>query len=162
MQSFAGFVVLLAVVITAASACMHVKNAQDAATATATRESHYQFQKVVYQTSGGLPDERACFLRALRNIGAHVTAAEGSVETGLVDIPGGITAFQQAKTDPEHPKAIDAEREKKVRLPPCRNTTRAMSLALDDVYAVTEADIAPSGVAELARLQRLGFVYIHP
>jgi intracellular sulfur oxidation DsrE/DsrF family protein len=27
---------------------------------------------------------------------------------------------------------------------------------------LTEADIVPSGVAELARLQGMGFVYIHP
>jgi intracellular sulfur oxidation DsrE/DsrF family protein len=30
------------------------------------------------------------------------------------------------------------------------------------LYAVGEDDIVPSGVAELARLQGMGFAYIHP
>ena len=31
-----------------------------------------------------------------------------------------------------------------------------------DLYGVKDADVVPSGVAELARLQGQGFVYIHP
>nr|WP_296626168.1 DsrE family protein [Rhizorhabdus sp.] len=162
MQSFVRFVALMAVVMTTASACVHVQATKDAVTATSASDSYYQFQKVVYQNSGGLPDDRAYFLRVLRNIGAHVTATEGNVEIRLVSFSGGVKVFQQAKTDPELAKAIDAVREKKVRLLLCRNTMRAMNLTVDDVYGVTEADIVPSGVAELARLQGMGFVYIHP
>jgi intracellular sulfur oxidation DsrE/DsrF family protein len=98
----------------------------------------------------------------LRNIGAHVAATEANVEIRLVSFSGGVKVFQQAKTDPELSRAIDAVREKKVRLLVCRNTMRALNLTVDDVYGVTEADIVPSGVAELARLQGMGFVYIHP
>jgi len=162
MQSFVRFVALMAVVMTTASACVHVQATKDAVTATPASDSYYQFQKVVYQNSGGLPDDRAYFLRVLRNIGAHVTATEGNVEIRLVSFSGGVKVFQQAKTDPELAKAIDAVREKKVRLLLCRNTMRAMNLTVDDVYGVTEADIVPSGVAELARVQGMGFVYIHP
>ena len=162
MQSFPRFAVLSAVMMTAASACVHVQGTNDAPAAADASASYYQFQKVVYQNSGGLPDDRAYFLRVLRNIGAHVTATEGNVEIRLVSFSGGVKVFQQAKTDPELAKAIDAVREKKVRLLLCRNTMRAMNLTVDDVYGVTEADIVPSGVAELARVQGMGFVYIHP
>ncbi len=162
MQSFARLVALVAAVMTVASACVHVQTKNDAMTAAPASDSYYQFQRVVYQNSGGLPDDRAYFLRVLRNIGAHVTATEGNVEVRLVSFSGGVKVFQQAKTDAELAKAIDAVREKKVRLLLCRNTMRAMNLMIDDVYGVAEADIVPSGVAELARLQGLGFVYIHP
>lgn len=162
MQSFVRFVALMAVVMATASACVHVQSTKDVVTAAPESDSYYQFQKVVYQNAGGLPDDRAYFLRVLRNIGAHVTATEGNVEIRLVSFSGGVKVFQQAKTDPELTKAIDAVREKKVRLLLCRNTMRAMNLTVDDVYGVTEADIVPSGVAELARLQGMGFVYIHP
>lgn len=162
MRSFVRLAALVAVAMTAASACVHVQTTNDAMTTAPASDSYYQFQKVVYQNAGGLPDDRAYFLRVLRNIGAHLTATEGNVEIRLVNFSGGVKVFQQAKSDPEIAKAIDAVREKKVRLLLCRNTMRAMNLTVDDVYGVTEADIVPSGVAELARLQGLGFVYIHP
>ncbi|MEQ1781203.1 MAG: DsrE family protein [Hyphomonadaceae bacterium] len=162
MPSFVRLVALIAAVMTVASACVHVQTTNDAIVAAPASDSYYQFQKVVYQNSGGLPDDRAYFLRVLRNIGAHVTATEGNVEIMLVSFSGGVKVFQQARTDPELAKAIDVVREKKVRLLLCRNTMRAMNLTVDDVYGVAEADIVPSGVAELARLQGQGFVYIHP
>ncbi len=153
---------LVAAVTIAASACVHINATNDGAAAAPAGESYYQFQKVVYQNSGGLPDDRAYFLRVLRNIGAHIAATEGNVEIRLVSFSGGVKVFQQAKSDPELAKAIDGVREKKVRLLLCRNTMRAMNLTVGDVYGVSEADIVPSGVAELARLQGQGFVYIHP
>jgi uncharacterized protein len=162
MQSFSRLVALVAAVVIVASACVHVQMKNDDFATSSASESAYQFQKVVYQNSGGLPDDRAYFLRVLRNIGAHVAATEGNVEIRLVSFSGGVKVFQQAKTDPELAKAIDAAREKKVRLLVCRNTMRALNLSVDDVYGVTESDIVPSGVAELARLQGMGFVYIHP
>ncbi len=155
------WIAALASAVVCLSAC-----AQGPSTASANQTAadvpYYQFQKVVYQNSGGLPDDRAYFLRVLRNIGAHLTATEGNVEITLVSFSAGVKAFQQAKTDPELAKAIDAVREKKVRLLVCRNTMRALNLTVDDIYGITEADIIPSGVAELARLQGLGYVYIHP
>lgn len=128
----------------------------------ASGDDYYQFQKVVYQNSGGLPDDRAYFLRVLRNIGAHLTATEGNVEIRLVSFAGGVKVFQQAKTDPDLAQAIDAALAKGVRLLVCRNSMRGMNLTVDDVHGITEDDIVPSGVAEIARLQGTGFVYIHP
>jgi hypothetical protein len=37
-----------------------------------------------------------------------------------------------------------------------------MGLRPEDLYRVKPEDVVPSGVAELARLQGMGFVYIHP
>lgn len=123
---------------------------------------YYQFQRVVYQNSGGLPDDRAYFLRVLRNIGAHISATEGNVEISLVSFSGGVKVFRDAKTDPELAKAIDAALAKKVRFLVCANTMRAMNVTPADLHGVTEADVVPSGVAEIARLQGKGYAYIHP
>lgn len=155
-------IAMATVAVIAVSGCVHVQATGDARVAAPAGDSYYSFQRVVYQNSGGLPDDRAYFLRVLRNIGAHVAATEGNVEITLVSFSGGVKVFEQAKSDPELAKAIDAALERKVRLVVCRNTMRALNLTIDDVYGVTEVDIVPSGVAELARLQGLGFVYIHP
>ncbi|MBI5942510.1 MAG: DsrE family protein [Caulobacterales bacterium] len=123
---------------------------------------YYIFQKVVYQNSGGLPDDGAYFRRLLRNIDAHIAATGGNVEIRVVSFAGGVKAFQMAQTDPELAKAIDALKAKRVRFLICRNTLRAMNITPADLYGVGDADIVPSGVAEVARLQGQGFVYIHP
>ena len=165
MQRFLGLVALVLGVTLLAPACAHIavtSGGPVASQTTMASDDYYQFQQVVYQNSGGLPDDRAYFLRVLRNIGAHIAATEGNVEIRLVSFSGGVKVFQQAKSDPELAKAIDGVREKGVRLLVCRNTMRALNLTVDDVHGVTEADIVPSGVAEIARLQGMGFVYIHP
>jgi len=44
----------------------------------------------------------------------------------------------------------------------CANTLRGKKIDLDDLYDVTKADIVPSGVAELSKLQQEGYTYIKP
>ena len=123
---------------------------------------YYAFQKVVYKNDGGLPDDRAYFGQLLRNIAAHVEATNGRVEIRVVSFARGVALFQMAKSDPELAGRIDALRAKGVRFLVCRNTLRALKLAPADLYKVAPQDVAPSGVAEIARLQGLGFVYLHP
>ena len=43
----------------------------------------------------------------------------------------------------------------------CANTLRERKIDWHKLYGVKEEDIVPSGVAELARLQGMGFVYVH-
>jgi len=165
MPLFLHLLMSVAAVTALAPACTHISVPNDGRVAgqtAATGDAYYQFQKVVYQNSGGLPDDRAYFLRVLRNVGAHLAATEGEVEIRLVSFSGGVKVFQLAKTDAELAKAIDGALEKGVRLLVCRNTMRALNISVDDVHGITEADIVPSGVAEIARLQGIGFVYIHP
>jgi intracellular sulfur oxidation DsrE/DsrF family protein len=123
---------------------------------------YYVFQKVVYQNDGGLPDDRTYFGMLLHNLAAHIAATGGKVEIRVVSFSRGVTLFQMAKTDPELAGSIDALRAKGVRFLVCRNTLRAMKLRPEDLYKVSPADVVPSGVAEIARLQGQGFVYIRP
>jgi intracellular sulfur oxidation DsrE/DsrF family protein len=123
---------------------------------------YYVFQKVVYQNDGGLPDDKAYFNRLMHHLSAHLEATGGRVEIRVVSFASGVTLFQMAKTDPALAKAIDDLRAKGVRFLVCRNTMNAMKLRPEDLYRVSPEDVVPSGVAEIARLQGQGFVYIHP
>ena len=45
----------------------------------------------------------------------------------------------------------------------CNNTLVGRDISWeDDLYDVWEEDIVPSGVAELSRLQQMGYTYIKP
>jgi intracellular sulfur oxidation DsrE/DsrF family protein len=123
---------------------------------------YYAFQKVVYQNDGGWPDEHSYFERFLRNINAHLAATDGKVELRVVDFGAGVKLFQMAKTDAAMAAQIDSLRAKGVHFEICRNTLRGMGIGLDQLYNVKPDDVVPSGVAEIARLQGLGYVFEHP
>jgi intracellular sulfur oxidation DsrE/DsrF family protein len=123
---------------------------------------YFSFQKVVYQNDSGAPDDRAYFERLLRHVTAHIEATNGQVEIRVVSFASGIKLFQMAKTDTTLSAGLDKLRAKGVRFMVCRNTMQGMGLRPEDLYGVKGEDVVPSGVAEIARLQGLGFVYIHP
>ena len=133
-----------------------------AADKTATGGAYYTFQKVVYQNDGGWPDNKAYFQRLLHHLAAHIAATDGKVEIRVVDFAAGVQLFVMARDDADLAKSIDSLRSQGVRFLICRNTLHAMKLTPADLYGVKEDDLVPSGVAEIARLQGLGFVYIHP
>ncbi len=123
---------------------------------------YYAVQKVVYQNDSGGPDDHAYFERLMRHLAAHIEATDGKVEIGVVSFASGVKLFQMAKTDAALAASLDKLRAKGVRFMLCRNTMKAMGLRPQDLYGVKDEDIVPSGVAEIARLQGLGYVYIHP
>jgi intracellular sulfur oxidation DsrE/DsrF family protein len=131
-------------------------------TGAAAAAPYYVFQRVVYQNDGGMPDNHAYFARILHHIGAHIAATDGKVEIRVVNFAAGVTLFQMAATDTELRTQIDALRTRGVKFLICRNTLNGMGLKVEDLYGVKAEDVVPSGVAEIARLQGLGFVYIHP
>lgn len=123
---------------------------------------YYTFQKVVYQNGSGGPDDHAYFVRLLHHISAHIEATSGKVEIRVVSFAAGIKLFQMARTDAPLARTLDELRAKGVRFMICRNTLKGMGLTPADLYGVRDEDVVPSGVAEIARLQGMGFVYIHP
>lgn len=123
---------------------------------------YYTFQKVVYQNDGGWPDDHSYFGRFLRNINAHLVATDSKVEIHVVSFAAGVKMFQMARTDATLSTQIDALRAKGVHFEICRNTLRGMGIGLDQLYNVKPDDVVPSGVAEIARLQGLGYVFEHP
>ena len=128
----------------------------------ATPAGYYTLQKVVYQNDGGVPDSNAYFERLLRNVGNHIEAVGGKVEIRVVNFGEGVKPFVTAKSDGALAAKINALKAKGVKFLICHNTLQGMRLKPSDLYDVTTEDVVPSGVAELARLQGQGFVYIHP
>lgn len=124
---------------------------------------YYADQKVVYHNDGGAPDNPTYFKRLLNNLRNHVDAVgKEHVEIRVVDHGDGVVLFQMANTDETLAKAIDARKAEGVHFLICQNTLNERKIDWHTLYGVTEQDIVPSGVAELARLQIMGYAYVHP
>ena len=123
---------------------------------------YYADQKVVYHNDGG-PDGAAYFKRLLGNLRNHVeTVGKTHVEIRVVSHGDGVGLFQSAASDRELAARIDALKGMGVRFLVCGHTLRERKIDRGTLYGVTEDDVVPSGAAELARLQGMGFAYIHP
>jgi len=132
----------------------------------------YGKQKVVYHINYDNPKTQA---GALRNIQNHINAVgaenldikvvmhgkgltllltpDAAARTKLPS--GNATDDIQAKVSGLKDQGIDFE--------VCSNTLRGKKIDFEsDLYDVDKADIVPSGVAELARLQQMGYAYIKP
>jgi intracellular sulfur oxidation DsrE/DsrF family protein len=129
---------------------------------SAAPAGYYQDQKVVYHNDGGGPDNAAYFKRMLNSIKNHIEAVgKDHIEIRVVDHSAGVDLFQIAQTDKLLAGQIDYLRAQGVRFLICANTLRERQIDWHTLRGVKEDDIVPSGVAELARLQGMGFVYIH-
>jgi hypothetical protein len=123
---------------------------------------YYADQKVVYHNGGGGPDGAAYFKRLLANLRNHVEAVgKAHVEIRVVSLGDGVGLFQSAANDKELAGRIDALKGMGVRFLVCANTLRERKIDRTTLYGVGEDELVPSGVAELARLQGMGFAYIH-
>lgn len=120
----------------------------------------YADQKVVYHNSGG---DEGYFTRFLGNISNHIEAVGADhVQILVVDHGNGLDLFQAMENDPKIAKRVEVLREKGVRFLICRKTQEAREIDWRTLPGVQEADIVPSGVAEIAKLEGEGFAYIHP
>ena len=118
---------------------------------------YYQDQKVVYHNDGGAPDNAAYFHRLLNSLRNHLDAVgQEHADIRVVDHAAGVELFILAKTDQDLAAQIDTLKSRGVRFLICNNTLRERGIDWHQLYGVTEDDIVPSGVAELARLQGLG------
>jgi len=130
-------------------------------------------QKVVYHINYGDPKKQA---GALSNIQNHIKAAgaenldlrvvlHGNGLSMLLD-PAALQRlprFKHANVDFQTSAKIDALKLQGVNFHVCASTIRARGVDVErDLYDVAPADMVPSGIAELARLQGQGYVYIKP
>lgn len=124
---------------------------------------YYADQKVVYHNGGSVPDATAYFKRLLGNLRNHVEAVgKEHVDLRVISLGDGVTLFQLARDDRDLAGRIDAIMAAGVRFLVCANTLQERKIDRGTLHGVGEDDIVPSGVAELARLQGMGFAYIHP
>lgn len=121
----------------------------------------YADQKVVYHNDG--PSKVEYYRHMLANVRNHINAVGvDHVRIAVVDNGDGLDLFEQAQSDPDLATRVDDLRASGVKFLICDNTLKSRHIDWHDLYGVTEADIVPSGVAEIARLQQQGYSYIHP
>jgi len=132
----------------------------------------YGKQKVVYHINYDNPKAQA---GAMRNIQNHINAVgpenldlkvvlHGKGLTLLLEPDAqGKTKFTAGNADNNMTARIDGLKQQGVKFHVCANTLKGKKVDYEvDLYDVSKADIVPSGVAELAKLQAKGYTYIKP
>ncbi len=139
----------------------------------ANASERYGKQKVVYHINYDNPKKQA---GALRNIQNHINAV-GAENLDLKVVLHGhglsllldpdslakLKKFKNANANETMTAKIDNLKSQGIKFNVCANTVRGRKVDVDsDLYNVDEGDIVPSGVAELAHLQSLGYTYVKP
>ena len=121
----------------------------------------YPKQKVVYHVNYN--DEKT-LKSALGNIQNHINAVgKENIEIKVVMHGDGVDLLKTANSDMDMQSKIINLKDQKVAFQVCNNTLKGRKISYkNDLYDVSESDIVPSGVAEIARLQQQGYVYIKP
>jgi intracellular sulfur oxidation DsrE/DsrF family protein len=118
-------------------------------------------QRVVYHVNYGDEKRQSA---AMRNIQNHINAVgKENLDLRVVMHSAGYKLLANANNDPNLQQKITNLKDQGVKFQICANTLRGKKLNYkNDLYDVDQADIVPSGVAELAKLQGEGFAYIRP
>ena len=121
----------------------------------------YGKQKVVYHINY---DDQKRLNGTLRNIQNHINAVgKDNLDLRVVLHGKGVTLLVYAKEDLVMQEQIDKLKAQGIKFNICNNTLRGRKLDYKkDLFEVTEQDIVPSGVAEIAALQAKGYVYLKP
>ena len=140
---------------------------------TASANERYGKQKVVYHINYDNPKQQA---GALRNVQNHINAVGAeNLDIKIVLHGNGLalllepdsleklTKFKHANANESMTAKIDSLKNQGVNFNVCANTVRGRKVDLEnDLYNVGKQDVVPSGVAEVARLQAMGYSYIKP
>jgi len=121
----------------------------------------YGKQKVVYHVNYDDPKKQQ---GAMRNIQNHINAVGAENLDLKVILHGkGVTLLKNANGDANFESKVVSLKSQAVQFQVCNNTLKGKKIDYEtDLFDVDESDIVPSGVAELAKLQGEGYVYIKP
>lgn len=127
-------------------------------------DQRYAKQKVVYHINyeGGEADKK--YRGALRNIQNHINAVGAENMDVMVVLHGnGLTLLKDAKSNEKLKGQVVSLKSQNVKFNVCNNTLKGRKINYEkDLLEVFPEDIVPSGVAELSRLQQMGYTYIKP
>jgi hypothetical protein len=99
----------------------------------------------------------------MRNVQNHINAVgQDNLELAVVMHGNGLGLVQEAANSLELQQMISSLKGQGVKFLVCNNTLVGRNINQNDLYDVWDEDIVPSGVAELSRLQAMGYTYIHP
>jgi intracellular sulfur oxidation DsrE/DsrF family protein len=141
--------------------------------ATVHADYRYGYQRVVYHINYDNPKMQA---GALRNIQNHINAVGADNLDLKVVLHGNglalllepdslakLKKFKYANADESMTAKIDSLKDQGVKFNVCANTVRGRKVDLEsDLYNVDKEDVVSSGVAEVAKLQAMGYSYIKP
>ena len=124
----------------------------------------YGKQKVVYHINGEAGSADRAYMMALTNVQNHINAVgRDNIDIRVVMHGDGLDLLKDAKDNINLQAKVLNLKQQRVSFLICNNTLKGRKIDPDrDLYDVDSADIVPSGVAELSRLQMMGYTYIHP
>jgi intracellular sulfur oxidation DsrE/DsrF family protein len=139
--------------------------------AGAASAAQYSKQKVVYHINYYGANQQAA---ALRNVQNHINAVGAdNLDLKVVLHGNGVsllmypdeldgTKMKEANATDDMQARIAGLKQQGVAFNVCANTLKGRKVETGALYDFGEADIVPSGVAELAHLQAQGYTYIKP
>ena len=127
----------------------------------ATTADGYGKQKVVYQVNS---DDPTILKKVLGNVQNHINAVgKDNLDLKVVMHGDGLTLLKLAKEDEDMKSKVDKLKIQGIGFNVCANTLKYKKINYKtDLHDVSEKDIVPSGVAEIAHLQKHGHTYIKP
>ncbi len=153
------------------TACLGVLGLWSVTGASIAADDAYAPQKVVYHVNYYGPEQQT---GALRNIQNHINAVGAdNVEVQVVMHGNGVslllppdevegTKMKEGNASDEMQARISGLKDQGVEFKICANTLKGRQVDLAALYDSDEADVVPSGVAELSKLQAEGFTYLKP
>jgi intracellular sulfur oxidation DsrE/DsrF family protein len=127
----------------------------------AAETTKYEKQKVVYHVNG---DDEKQLKATLANIQNHINAVgKENLDLRVVMHGNGVALLQKANTDPDMQSKVINLKKQGIHFNVCANTLKGKKINYkNDMFDVSEQDIVPSGVAEIAALQAKGYSYVKP
>jgi uncharacterized protein len=131
---------------------------------SASEEDRYGQQKVVYHINYAGGDTGDGYRAALTNIQNHIDAVGvENLEVQVVLHGAGVGLLRAALDNQALEMDVTSLKTQNVEFRVCQITLDRQDISYeDDLFEVWDDDIVPSGVAEVARLQQMGYAYIKP
>jgi intracellular sulfur oxidation DsrE/DsrF family protein len=164
MKTFCIKIISVVVLSTVAMLAAALSSPGQAAEETGDQGDRYGKQKVVYHINydGGEADK--AYLIALANIQNHINAVgQENIDLKVVLHGDGIGLLKDAQDNDKLQQNVIAVKSQDVQFLVCNNTLTGRKIDYKtELFEVFPEDIVPSGVAEVARLQQMGYVYLKP
>ena len=121
----------------------------------------YGKQKVVYHINF---DDQKRQKGALRNIQNHINAVgKDKLDLRVVMHGKGVSLMKFANNNADMQSKVINLKQQGIKFNICNNTLVGKKINYkNDLFDVSQEDIVPSGVAEIAHLQKKGYAYVKP
>lgn len=134
-----------------------------AATVAQAAETKPGKHKVVYHLNYAGGDQGKLYEAAMTNVQNHISAiGADKVDIKVVMHGLGLDMLMDAKTNDSIRSKINSLKNQQVAFQVCGIALERRKIDYKNLYDVSEGDIVPSGVAEIAKLQHQGYAYIKP